>query len=372
MKKLFVILAILLTLTGCSPPVIEPTSTPEDSPGLTIKATEKPLPSPSILPLSRAEIQIDENNSITVSTMLTDGTLTGSAFCFFDGTDITTEYENILAAMYIFGELDIQNYTVIGMSGDSKNIEDIVSLIYKDGELNQFSKLPSKYKDLITDNERVMEYVKIILNNLSENTEGQSEPSLAPTPGDTPEPKAEATESSAPLPTPKNTPEPAATEEPSPTATPEIAQPVDSNMTAGQKNALDKAKSYLSFSAFSYQGLIEQLEYEQFSHEDSVYAADNCDADWSEQALKKAKSYLNISAFSYKGLIDQLKYEGFTSEQAAYGADNCSADWNEQAAKKAKSYMDIMSFSRDGLIKQLEYDKFTHEQAIYGVEQNGY
>ncbi len=65
----------------------------------------------------------------------------------------------------------------------------------------------------------------------------------------------------------------------------------------GQKNALGKAESYLSFSAFSYQGLIEQLEYEQFSHEDAVYAADNCGADWNEQAAKKAESYLDFSSF---------------------------------------------------------------------------
>lgn len=95
--------------------------------------------------------------------------------------------------------------------------------------------------------------------------------------------------------------------------------------TIGQSNALDSAKSYLSFMAFSYKGLIEQLEYEQFSHEDAVYAA-----------------------------------------------DHCGADWNEQAALSAKNYLDLMSFSRDGLIEQLEYEGFTHDQAVYGVEANGY
>lgn len=41
---------------------------------------------------------------------------------------------------------------------------------------------------------------------------------------------------------------------------------------------------------FSYTGLIEQLEYEQYSHDDAVYAADNCGADWNEQAAKKHKA----------------------------------------------------------------------------------
>ena len=34
-----------------------------------------------------------------------------------------------------------------------------------------------------------------------------------------------------------------------------------------------------------------------------------------------AKRYLEVSSFSYQGLIDQLEYEGFTHEQAVYGAD---------------------------------------------------
>ena len=91
--------------------------------------------------------------------------------------------------------------------------------------------------------------------------------------------------------------------------------------TISQKNALKSAKSYLSFSAFSYNGLIKQLEYEEYSHEDAVYAVDNCSADWNEQAVKSAKSYLSFSSFSKNGLIKQLEYEGFTHEQAVYGAE---------------------------------------------------
>lgn len=89
-------------------------------------------------------------------------------------------------------------------------------------------------------------------------------------------------------------------------------------------------------------------------------------------ALSKAKSYLEFMAFSYSGLVEQLEYEGFSSSEAKYGADNCGADWNEQAAKKAKSYINTMSFSRSGLIEQLEYEGFTKEQAEYGVSSVGY
>ena len=81
---------------------------------------------------------------------------------------------------------------------------------------------------------------------------------------------------------------------------------------------------------------------------------------------------MDYTAFSYTGLIEQLEYEGYSHTEAVYGADNCGADWNEQAAKSAANYLDYTSFSRSGLIEQLEYEGFTHSQAVYGVEQNGY
>ena len=90
--------------------------------------------------------------------------------------------------------------------------------------------------------------------------------------------------------------------------------------TFGEQNALSKAYQYLQYSAFSYTGLIEQLEFEGYSHSEAVYAADNCGADWNEQAVKKAKQYLEHSSFSRSGLIDQLEFEGFTHSQAEYAA----------------------------------------------------
>lgn len=94
-----------------------------------------------------------------------------------------------------------------------------------------------------------------------------------------------------------------------------------SSMTMAQKQALATAKDYLDYSAFSYTGLIHQLEFEKFDAEDATYAADNCGADWNEQAFKMAKEYLNYDSYSLDRLIDQLEYEGFTPEQAEYGAN---------------------------------------------------
>ena len=89
------------------------------------------------------------------------------------------------------------------------------------------------------------------------------------------------------------------------------------------------------------------------------------------QALKKAKDYLRFMSFSREGLIEQLQYEGFTYDASVYAVDNCNADWNEQALKKAKSYLETIAFSKEGLIEQLEFEGFTREQAEYGVTANG-
>ena len=156
------------------------------------------------------------------------------------------------------------------------------------------------------------------------------------------------------------------------------------NMTLGQKNALASAKNYLSFTAFSYEGLIEQLEFEDYSHEDAVFAADNCGADWNEQAAKSAKSYLSFSSFSRQSLIDQLEFEGFTHEQAVYGAEangySESASGTQSggmtigqknALESAKDYLAFTAFSYEGLIEQLEFEDYSHEDAVFAADNCG-
>jgi hypothetical protein len=86
-----------------------------------------------------------------------------------------------------------------------------------------------------------------------------------------------------------------------------------------QQNAVQKAQDYLDYTAFSRQGLIKQLEYDNFSPEDATFAVDSITVDWNKQAAKKAKDYLDYTAFSHGGLIKQLEYDGFTPAQAEYG-----------------------------------------------------
>lgn len=90
-----------------------------------------------------------------------------------------------------------------------------------------------------------------------------------------------------------------------------------------------------------------------------------------ENARKSAESYLEFSAFSREGLIQQLEFEGYSTKDAVYAVRVLHPDWMEQAAKSAQQYLDTSSFSRSGLTEQLQFEGFTEQQAVYGVNQTG-
>ena len=117
----------------------------------------------------------------------------------------------------------------------------------------------------------------------------------------------------------------------------------------------------------------EEPEPEQTVEEEPIVEEKPDEATLGEKnAAKKALDYLAYMPFSYSGLVDQLKFEGYTHEEAVYGVDRCGADWNEQAALKAQDYLNYSSFSRVELIAQLEFEGFTRQQAEYGVQAVGY
>lgn len=138
------------------------------------------------------------------------------------------------------------------------------------------------------------------------------------------------------------------------------------NYSSGD-SAVQTAKEYISYTAFSRDGLVEQLEFEGYSHFEAQRAVDSLNADWEEQALLKATDYLESTAFSYFGLVEQLEYEGFSHTEAVYGADHCGANWNEQAVKKAREYLEHSSFSKSELLDQLLFEGFTQSEAEYAV-----
>ena len=161
------------------------------------------------------------------------------------------------------------------------------------------------------------------------------------------------------------------------------------SLKIGERNAVLSAINYLDFTAFSRDGLIDQLSSEYgsgYTDEEANFAVDFLEehslVDWDEQAIRSAQNYLDFTAFSRQGLINQLSSEygsQFTAEQATKAVDyleqNNLVDWKEQAVKAAKNYLEIMSFSRSGLIDQLSSpygSGFTVEEATYAADQLGY
>ena len=98
-------------------------------------------------------------------------------------------------------------------------------------------------------------------------------------------------------------------------------------LTAEQQNALDAAEAYLDMSAFSKQGLIEQLSSsagDGYPKKAAKFAANHVDVDWNAQAVKAARDYLDMTSFSKQGLIEQLSSsagDGYTLSQATYAVD---------------------------------------------------
>lgn len=100
-----------------------------------------------------------------------------------------------------------------------------------------------------------------------------------------------------------------------------------------EKQAIGTATDYLHMSGFSKTGLIEQVKYEGFSTTNATLGATvaarrtarhqgiTVRLVWKHEAYQAAKGYAEISHFSRSGMIQQLEYEGFTHKQAAYAAN---------------------------------------------------
>lgn len=94
-----------------------------------------------------------------------------------------------------------------------------------------------------------------------------------------------------------------------------------------------------------------------------------------QEAIGSAQDYLSFAAFSRQGLIDQLSStagDGYPVDVATAAVDSLDADWNAQAAKSAENYLGLTHFSCSGLISQLDSsagEKFTKAQATYGAHQ---
>jgi len=108
------------------------------------------------------------------------------------------------------------------------------------------------------------------------------------------------------------------------TSTTSTTTTTDTATTQSSKEmALNRALGFIEDEddGYSYIGLIDILEFAGYSHEDAVYAADNCGADWNQEAVESAENYLSFLDFSSKeDLIEFLTIGGYTTEQAEYAA----------------------------------------------------
>lgn len=97
-----------------------------------------------------------------------------------------------------------------------------------------------------------------------------------------------------------------------------------------------------------------------------------------QNALKEAQSYLDYSGFSRQGLIDQMSSEygaGYPVEVATWAVDSVGADWFAEAVESAQSYLDYTSFSRQGLFDQLTSaygGQFTPDEANHALAAVGF
>lgn len=97
-----------------------------------------------------------------------------------------------------------------------------------------------------------------------------------------------------------------------------------------------------------------------------------------KNALQEARSYLEFMAFSRQGLIDQMSSaygSGYPLGVATWAVDAVGADWYAEAVKSAQSYLDLMAFSRQALFDQLTSaygGQFTADQANHALAAVGY
>lgn len=76
-----------------------------------------------------------------------------------------------------------------------------------------------------------------------------------------------------------------------------------------------------AMNAYSAKSLLEVLISAGFTEDEAKYGVENCGFDWNAMAKRWANNYLTVSASSRDELIEHLEWEGFTHEQAVKAAD---------------------------------------------------
>ena len=95
-------------------------------------------------------------------------------------------------------------------------------------------------------------------------------------------------------------------------------------------------------------------------------------------AVAEAERFVEYSNMSYLGLIDMLEFLNFTHEEAVFAVDFVEANWFEECADEAKDLIEYSSktedhsYTRDELKSLLEFQGYTEEEVEYGLKAVGY
>ena len=118
---------------------------------------------------------------------------------------------------------------------------------------------------------------------------------------------------------------------------------VPKDATVGEKNALRSGRAYLDAMSFSYEGLIEQLEYEGYTHAEAVFA---CDILFERNALPLKKGSKGEKVKEVQEYLIELDYlDG--SADGVFGSGTESA---------VKAFQSACGLDVTGVVDEETYD----------------
>lgn len=99
--------------------------------------------------------------------------------------------------------------------------------------------------------------------------------------------------------------------------------------------AVIRAKEYIKSFGGSYKNLLDYLKNcLKFTLDEATFGADNCGIDWKQEAIRAAQKYIERNGeYSYEKMISQLTWFDFTQEEAEYAAKQLKLPHDTQPEK---------------------------------------
>lgn len=107
---------------------------------------------------------------------------------------------------------------------------------------------------------------------------------------------------------------------------------------------------------------------EGFTYEETLYAMNNCDVNWSKYAKSRAEDYMNNGSFNTPNdLKTSLEEDGYNSSEISSAISNF--DWNNIAVNYVNQIHNRGN-NKEYMINMLVNEGYTHAQAQYGVDNS--